>query len=527
MKILGLLLAAMFLFSDYALAAEYIIKLKDNVQLKEDDAFANLPVRDRHPDGNLISVDIAERTPKSEAEKVYEIMNREDVDYIVENIQFHTLEVPNDPEFEDQWHLFKVNAVDAWNINEGSKDVVVAVIDTGVAWQHPDLASTIWTNEGEIAGNGLDDDGNGYTDDIDGWDFFSNDENPDDETSSANPGHGTHCAGIIGAVKNNDLLVSGVANVTIMPVRFLGANGSGDLMTAAKAIDYAVNNGAQIISASWGAAVPEDAVKPIIEAIGRANEQGVIFVAAAGNSGKNNDSVSMYPANTKSPNMITVAATGEDDEKPSWSNFGFSRVHIGSPGVGILSTLPTEDSGELSGTSMATPLIAGIVGLMISEAQVLKGRELTGPEAKAILQTSGVQNELEVACKCRVDAAAALETLHYNTPVVVPTTLSIEIDGKHQFRGCGGVSPYEFSIGDESIATIDRSGILTGVSEGITVVNMKDSMGIKVQSLDIRVGMEETPAAQCPFQDELMCLLLCVIDPELPWCELPFSGVSY
>ena len=214
-----------------------------------------------------------------------------------------------------QWALSKVKAPEAWEYNTGTKETVVAVIDTGVALQHEDLAEQIWTNKNEIPNNGIDDDNNGFIDDIRGWDFNANDNNnPDDETSQRNPGHGTHCAGIIGAVGNNGIGISGLAhNVSIMPIRFLGANGSGDLMGGAKS-DYAIKNKADIISASWGAAVNRAQMKPILEAMQRAKEKGILFIAAVANDGKSNDFREVYPANAGLSNVISVAASDPSDQ---------------------------------------------------------------------------------------------------------------------------------------------------------------------------------------------------------------------
>ncbi|NBX83967.1 hypothetical protein EBQ90_12935 [bacterium] len=298
-------------------------------------------------------------------------MRHPEVEYVVENFKLKALQLPNDPEISKQWSVGKVRAAEAWSQGVGSRGVVVAVIDTGVDFKHPDLQDNIWNNKKETPGNGVDDDQNGYVDDVHGYDFFADDADPNDETSGQNPGHGTHCAGIVGAVGDNGKGITGMSQqVSIMVLRFLGANGTGDLMNAVKSIDYAIKNGAQIISASWGAAVGAAQAQPISEAIGRANDAGVLFVAAASNDGKNNDKYEVYPANTPLPNMITVAASTSSDGKPSWSNFGQGKVSVSAPGEAIYSTLPQEKFGELSGTSMATPLVSGLAALMLSTALI-------------------------------------------------------------------------------------------------------------------------------------------------------------
>ena len=350
----GLTLYLTLFFSFGAFATEFIIKLKPNKDLKQQISIfnknANVTVFDQHEIGRLVGVEIADT--KAAAITLKELSALAAVEYIVPNIKMKAFGEPDDPKFSEQWALAKVNAAAAWDITTGSENVVVAVIDTGISTSHEDITENLWVNADEIAGNGIDDDGNGFVDDMNGWDFRDNDNNPDDLTSERNPGHGTHCAGIVGAVGNNTKGISGInQSVSLMAVRFLGADGSGDLLSGAKAIDYAVQNGAQVISASWGAAVQQAQAQPIIDAIGRANDQGVVFVAAAANDGTNNDSRSVYPANTALPNVISVAASANDDSKPAWSNFGKAKVHLASPGLDILSTLPGNKYATLSGTS--------------------------------------------------------------------------------------------------------------------------------------------------------------------------------
>ena len=259
------------MLSAQAGAAEFVVKVKNNFVLQQ---FAQslgttvgAQVIDQHPDGRLLLVSTNDKSGHTILTRIRKLA---EVEYAVENIKLYALEAPDDPHYSKQWALEKVNAEAAWERQRGSHDVVVAVIDTGIAWNHEDLSENIWINEGEIAGNGIDDDGNGFKDDVRGWDFRDNDNNPDDLTSNRNPGHGTHCAGIVGAIGNNGVGISGMAqSVRLMPVRFLGADGSGDLMSGAKAIDYAVKNNADIISASWGAKVSRSQIAPILEAIQR------------------------------------------------------------------------------------------------------------------------------------------------------------------------------------------------------------------------------------------------------------------
>lgn len=509
--------------AELAFAKEYVVKLKDRgtdfTSAMVDFGIATqTQVNDQHEQGRLLKVSINTDDQRSEAAALVRLFKNPDVEYVVENIKFHAVATVNDPRFKDQWSLARVNAERAWDTTTGSKSVVVAVIDTGIDHKHEDLVNNMWINTDEIAGNGKDDDNNGFVDDINGWDFRDNDADPMDATSDKNPGHGTHCAGIVGAAGNNSKGISGMSqSVSLMAIRFLGADGSGDLMTAAKAIDYAANNGAQVISASWGAAVPRSAVEPILEAIKRAGEKNVIFVAAAANDGKSNDSTEVYPANGGLDNMISVAASQSDDTKPSWSNFGKMKVDLASPGHQILSTLPGNKYDNLSGTSMATPLVSGLVALLL--AQNNDDMVLNGATVKSILQASGSQVAIETACNCRVDAAGALALLQDKKLTVVPNAVTIAPEGSVQFAAFGGTAPYKYSVEHSNIAGMTPEGSFKGVAEGETKVTVTDATGAKATSLIVRVAKAPEQSAECPLGDPMMCMIMCVIQPDLPWCQ--------
>jgi subtilisin family serine protease len=275
---------------------------------------------------------------------------------------------PNDPSFSQQWGLNNtgqnsgsadadIDAPEAWNISTGSGKTIVAVIDTGVDYTHPDLAANIWTNTREIAGNGIDDDRNGYVDDVHGWDFANNDNNPMDDN-----GHGTHVAGIIGAVGNNGIGIDGVNwRVQIMALKFLDASGSGSLSNAIRALNYAVANGAVVTNNSYSGGYYYQAFN---DAIKNAQSHGVIFVAAAGNGGTNTDTSPAYPSGYNPDNVISVAATDRNDGLASFSNYGPNTVDLAAPGVQIYSTLKGNSYGSMSGTSMAAPFVTGAVALL-------------------------------------------------------------------------------------------------------------------------------------------------------------------
>jgi subtilisin family serine protease len=240
--------------------------------------------------------------------------------------------------------------------------IVVAVVDTGVDYNHSVFADSgaMWVNSRELPNNGVDDDGNGFVDDVRGWNFAYNSNNPMDDD-----GHGTHVAGIVlGATQNISAYPMSLARIRIMPLKFLDSNGMGTTSDAVKAIYYAVNNGAKVINNSWGGGGYSNA---LVEALNYAYNNKVVLVAAAGNSSNNNDQSPTYPASYPIPGLISVAATTDFDNLASFSNYGANTVHVGAPGSGIYSTYPYNSYGRSSGTSMATPFVAGLSALILRE----------------------------------------------------------------------------------------------------------------------------------------------------------------
>ncbi|OFZ04196.1 MAG: hypothetical protein A2070_01705 [Bdellovibrionales bacterium GWC1_52_8] len=301
------------------------------------------------------------------------------------NIIFHTFEdqtpgqTPNDPDFGKLWGMKNtgqpdatgqvgragadINVLPLWNQGfTGNRKVLVGVIDTGVDWTHPDLIENIYTNPGEageLSANGIDDDGNGLIDDVHGWDFESKSKNSNDDN-----GHGSHVAGTIGASGNNGVGVAGVNwQVSILPIKFLDAQGSGSLQGAIDAIEYAKKMKVSIINASWGGNQFSQLLSDSVKSTGDA---GIIFVAAAGNDSSDNDTAGSYPAGFGHPNIIAVAATDNQDNIAKFSNFGRKTVHVAAPGVKILSTTKNGAYAVLSGTSMASPHVAGVAALLLS-----------------------------------------------------------------------------------------------------------------------------------------------------------------
>lgn len=299
-------------------------------------------------------------------------------------------ETPRDPLFNKQWALdhsgndADINAVEGWDEylsdsiggSDSGPNVIVAVIDTGVDYNHPDLRNMMWTNPGEIEGNGIDDDGNGVIDDVFGVDFstFSPSNDPMDRD-----GHGTHCAGVIGAKENNWIGIAGVASyaqgkIKIMAVKALNDEGLGTTGDLLSSLDYAIENGARVSSNSWGSSSSVSSYEDRMWSNVLENNLDHIFVAAAGNENLMLDS-SYKPlaCGLDVSNLICVAASNINDEKSSFSNYGKDLVHVFAPGTNIVSTYPRNRYAILSGTSMATPHVSGLAALVLSMRNSLDG----------------------------------------------------------------------------------------------------------------------------------------------------------
>ncbi len=391
------------------------------------------------------------------------------VDYAEPNyIKRASAIIPNDTYFRDQWALLNtgkyangtpgadIKATDAWNIFTGSSSIIMTVLDTGIDYNHIDLVGNIWTNPGETnCANGVDDDKNGFKDDCKGWNFTtcarfdvngmcvtpkSADNDPMD-----NNGHGTHVAGIIGAVGNNGIGISGVMwNVKLMAVKFLNADGGGTTSDEIAAIDYVVlmkNRGANIkvINASFAGSFFSISEQ---EALKAANSVGILVMAAAGNGGDdgigdNNDLTPEYPASYSLPNIISVATTDQNDRRASFSNFGLNSVHVAAPGVYILSTglQNSYSDKEFSiGTSMSTPHVSGLAGLLWSYYDYYNYSQIRGtilryvdvlPTLNGWIQTGG-----------RINAYRALSSLLPPTGFsLAPSTNQVVLNWTDNARG--------------------------------------------------------------------------------------------
>lgn len=270
-----------------------------------------------------------------------------------------------------------VNAENAWKITQGSKNIKIAVIDTGVDYNHPDLKDNMWTNEAELNGTpGVDDDGNGYVDDIHGYDFANNDGDPMDGN-----GHGSHCAGTIAASHNNIGIAGVMKSASIIGVKFLTDQGSGTTADAIKAVDYATKLNVDIMSNSWGGGGASQALE---DAIKGAAQAGIVFTAAAGNSATDNNTTPHYPSNYDVENVISVASHTYDDVLSDFSCYGSQTVHVAAPGQNVLSTTPGNAYSVYSGTSMATPHVTGVIGLYLAK----NGRQDLSDFRELLMNTS-------------------------------------------------------------------------------------------------------------------------------------------
>jgi serine protease len=351
------------------------------------DRFANI---DRS--GQMMKLDL----PKSAnvAEALAQLRRDPAVQYAEPNYVVRAVGIPNDPSSADLYGLNNtgqtggtadadIDAPEAWDSTTGSSDIVVGVVDTGIDYNHEDLAANMWSNPGEIPGNGLDDDSNGVVDDVHGFNAITGSGDPMDDNA-----HGSHCAGTIGAVGDNAIGVAGVNwSVSLMALKFLSSGGSGTLEGAIASIDYAIGMRAagvnlRVLSNSWAGGGFTQGLKDAIEA---ANAVDILFVAAAGNDfGNDNDVFPVYPASYDNANIVAVAATDHNDGRAAFSNIGATTVDLGAPGVNFVSTVPGDGYASFSGTSMATPHVAGAAALVLSANDTL-----TTAELKELLLTTG------------------------------------------------------------------------------------------------------------------------------------------
>jgi RHS repeat-associated protein len=377
---------------------------------------------------------------------------------------------PNDARFSEQWALRNtgqnggqfgadVNASGAWTTTTGSASTVIAVIDSGIDWQHPDLANNQWTNPAP-----------GASDDLHGWDFVSDSAEIKDEQ-----GHGTAVAGIIAAEGNNAVGVTGVMwRASLMSLRVLDNTGTGDIAAAVEAIDYAVAHGAQVINLSWGTVGESAALKDAIE---RANRRNVVVVCSAGNGGRELNTGPYYPASFALPNLISVAATDNADQLLSWSNWDARNVSVAAPGTNIFTTRMGGGYWNVTGTSAAAPLVAGIVGLLKTFRPAASTRLIARAISNGARQVASLSGK--VSSGGVADAAGAMAKMHgaanQSPPLPVPG------------RGVGGNGP------GGSFATTPPP--TTSGPPGVNLPNLDE----------IRNAPPQPPKAKAPIESNLMC----------------------
>ena len=374
-----------------AVPGEYVVKIKPQLSIQSFSKVSianNLRsyVKNTIPDLNLVVI----KRPVFETQRsvIQELSQNPNVQYVEPNYIYRINKTPNDPMLGQLWGMANTGAADsagqvgtagidigalqAWDIETGNENTLVAVIDTGISYNSPELKDNVWTNEAELNGQpGVDDDNNGVIDDIHGANFVEATAPTGDPLDDH--GHGTHCSSTIGARGDDGVGLAGVAWKTkIMGVKFLSAGGSGTLEGAVEAINYANKMGAKIFSNSWGGGGFSQA---LLEVIQKTNDSKGLFVAAAGNDSANNDASPTYPATYDVPNILSVAAIDNMGQLASFSSYGKTKVHVGAPGVNIVS-LTTNGYESWSGTSMATPHVSGIAVLLASHFPEMTGVEL-------------------------------------------------------------------------------------------------------------------------------------------------------
>ena len=418
---------------------------------------------------NIQLVQVSTGTSVEQALKAYQGMA--DVAYAEPNYIFHALKTPNDPAYDQLWGMNLIMAPAAWDYTTGSKEVIVAVIDSGVDYRHEDLLANMWTNPGEIPDNKIDDDGNGFIDDYYGWNFVSNTENPMDDY-----GHGTHCTGTLGAIGDNAVGIVGINwDVSIMAVKGLDNKGSGTMFDLIASIIYASNMGADVINNSWGGESTRS--EALEEAI---RQSSALFVFASGNS---NQDLDITPSSTtiNLPNVILVAAADENGIPVAFTNYGKTTVHVAAPGEAIYSTTPKNSYGHDKGTSMAAAQVSGLAGLMKAA-----NPELSAAETKSIIMstvtpssawkditvTGGIinaQDAVSSAYKRDFQASFTIDVTEGYAPLTIQLTDT----------SSGNPTSWTWDFGDDTPISHDRTATHTYQDADVWTIRLHVSDGTK------------------------------------------------
>jgi subtilisin family serine protease len=414
---------------------------------------------------------------------------------------------PNDPKYADGtlWGLNNtgrsggiagadIKAVGAWAVRTSAPGVIVAVIDTGVRYTHEDLSPNMWVNTREIRGNGIDDDGNGYVDDVYGINAVDNTGNPLDDA-----GHGTHVAGIIGAVGDNGLGVVGVAwNVQIMALKFMDSTGMGSHSDAVQCIDYARNNGAQVINASWGSGGSSTTLR---SAISRARTAGIIFVAASGNESQNDDLIANYPSGYDLDNIVSVASSTRSDGLSDFSNYGARSVDVLAPGSTIYSTWYSSDRSYSynSGTSMAAPYVAGALALMRAHFPNETYKQLIDRLFAATDSVASLSEKCLTGGRMNVERALSSSLLANfsvsRTSGAPPLTVAF------QNSSVGSVAKYHWDFGDRTTsAEANPSHIYTTAGSFTATLTVTSSSGVTSKKSKVITALGNYQMVGAPFE---------------------------
>jgi hypothetical protein len=405
------------------------------------------------------------------------------------------LEIANDPKLGEQWSLQKSGVIEALklaseNTNQSNPEIIVAVVDTGVDLNHPDLKSNLFINKNEIPNNGIDDDHNGFVDDVQGWNFNAKEDDPksDPISEEANAqddfNHGTHVAGTIGALQNNGIGISGIApRIKILPVRWM-SKGLGWGSDAIAAIQYSVKMGAKVINASWGGIGYSKALE---EAVREAEAKGVLFVVSAGNNKGDNDQTPRHPANLRFSNVIAVANTDENDNLAKSSNYGKKMVELAAPGENVVSTVLKGSYSKMSGTSMAASHLSGVAALLLSVNPKLTGQDLKRILMETVTPVPSLQEKTITGG--RVNVLAAMKK--------VILMQSEELAGVKPFYEFGEVDQQHFS----GNPFINPDRIETGVaSKGLSLHFVRMVKGVETPVSGIKFRAQLHTGSNSPYQ---------------------------
>jgi|GEM_PF-1207354 len=471
-----------------AVAGEYLVGPEaDLTRLPADATF-------RHIGGGWRLVRTAEQGAPTE---VAGRLGRDTRARVVPNVLLRPAGLVDEPRFDEQWALENtgqtggvpdadIDAADAFGLTTGDETVVVAILDSGIDLDHPELAETLWANPGEIAGNDIDDDGNGLVDDVNGWDFVANDADVSDAT-----GHGTRVAGVVAAAANGEGIVGVAPGVRVMPVRVCGAGCP--LSDIVEGLTYAADMGATIVNMSFTGVGSFFA--PIGDVLA-GDASGVLAVAAAGNDGGDNDLEPQYPASFDLPNVISVAATDASDELASFSNIGATSVDLGAPGVAILSTA---DGGDLElgdGTSYAAPHVAGVAALVASLRPGLTPEELAGyvlagvdplDDLEGLTVTGGRLNGYGALA-----VATAPEAVVTITPAAPTVPATVTFSGAASTDPAGSIVSYRWVFSDGTTATaktVTRTfSVAATITASLTVTDDDGLTGTSSRTVVLRDG---------------------------------------